>query len=193
MEDLAYSIRVKTCVSKFPLMGWDKEVEDLTNKIASYGTEIECKEWFSWAWKLSGVAVLEPLSYWFLLESSCTVVSRVCLWGGKSGKEPYFSSGKNFGGEAVQAHADRSHQQFCEVEWKTYLKCFIYHPSTLLFCMEGALSIQRKKTQWTPRNFQEKHFCPLKSSSSPQTRGPTCGTQATWVVTVKVFLIQQRW
>lgn len=26
------------------------------------------------------------------------------------------------------------------VEWKTYLKCFIYNPSTLLFCVEGTVS-----------------------------------------------------
>lgn len=50
MEDLAYSVRVKTCVSKFPLMGRDKEVEYLTNKIANVmELKWNVKEWFSQA------------------------------------------------------------------------------------------------------------------------------------------------
>lgn len=35
MEDLDYSVRVRTSVSKSPLMGRDKEVEAMTNNTVS--------------------------------------------------------------------------------------------------------------------------------------------------------------
>lgn len=63
-------------------------------------------------------------------------VSRICL----QERHHTFPVGKILSRETVQAHADRSHQKSHEGNKKTYLKWFIYHVSTLLFCVEGAVS-----------------------------------------------------
>ena len=157
---------------------------------------MEYKEGLSWAQKLSSglVFLLQPpfIVSWLLIFTRhlpALFDSWVSLQVGNNKSlqgTVLFQWEKVLRRGTVQSHSDRSHQQSLEVEWKTYLKWFVWQPSALLFCMESTnlgkenpvRSRFYSQTFFSNRNFQENHFCPPQSSSATQTRGFMCGSQA---------------
>lgn len=122
---------------------------------------MEHKEWFSWAWKLSSIALCtllsESLGYWFLLESSYAV----CLQGLSTGrevcKEPYFSCGKNSYRRKCSGTCRQVSPEVLWSEWENISE-MLYLSSFNFTVLCGECCLRERQLNELPETFRKSIF-----------------------------------